>query len=180
MNPTSPPEDILERARHIRLVIFDVDGVLSNGLLLFDTQGVEYKTFHVRDGHGIKLLQNAGVEVAVISGRRAESVRLRLEGLGVRHIFQGHEDKRSAFESLCQSLALQPREIAHVGDDLQDLPLLRRVGLAVAVADAHEAVLPHVHWVTSQPGGMGAAREVCDLVLRAKGAMDDILAGFVS
>lgn len=171
-------QDILERARKIRLVIFDVDGVLTDGRLWFDAEGHEYKSFHVRDGHGIKLLRDAGVEVAIISGRRSESVRQRMEGLGVGHVFQGQEDKREALATLCAQLGLKEEEVAHVGDDLQDLPLLRRVGLAVAVADAHETVLRHVHWVTRQPGGHGAAREVCDLVLRARGALDGIVRTF--
>lgn len=171
-------QEILERAAKIRLVIFDVDGVLTDGRLFFDAEGREYKSFHVRDGHGIKLLRTAGVEVAVISGRRAESVERRMTGLGVTHIFQGQEDKREALAALCMELGLKEEEIAHVGDDLQDLPLLRRVGLAVAVADAHEALLPHVHWVTQRPGGGGAAREVCDLVLRAQGALDGIIREF--
>jgi len=169
---------LLQRAAKIRLVIFDVDGVLTDGKLFFDAEGREYKSFHVRDGHGIKLLRDAGVEVAIISGRRAESVQRRMQGLGVSHIFQGQEDKRAALATLRTELGLKDEEIAHVGDDLQDLPLLRRVGLAVAVADAHEAILPHVHWVTTQPGGSGAAREVCDLVLRARGALDGIILSF--
>lgn len=171
--------DVLERAAKIRLVVFDVDGVLTDGKLFFDAEGREYKGFHVRDGHGIKLLKDAGVEVAIISGRRAESVERRMTGLGVRHVFQGQEDKRAALATLCATLGLKEEEVAHVGDDLQDLPLLRRVGLAVAVADAHEAILPHVHWVTTQPGGSGAAREVCDLVLRAQGALDGIIRSFL-
>jgi 3-deoxy-D-manno-octulosonate 8-phosphate phosphatase (KDO 8-P phosphatase) len=170
--------EILERAAKIRLVIFDVDGVLTDGKLFFDAEGREYKGFHVRDGHGIKLLRDAGVEVAIISGRRSESVQRRMQGLGVKHVFQGHEDKRAALVTLCTDLGLKEEEVAHVGDDLQDLPLLRRVGLAVAVADAHEALLPHVHWVTTKPGGSGAAREVCDLVLRARGALDGVIRSF--
>lgn len=170
--------DVLQRASAIRLVIFDVDGVLTDGKLFFDEAGREYKAFHARDGHGIKLLRQTGVEVAVISGRQAESVARRMSGLGIQHVYQGREDKLSALAELCELLQLNHAQIAHVGDDLLDLPLLRRVGLAVAVADAHESILQHTHWQTSKPGGNGAAREVCDLVMRAQGTLDGVVASY--
>lgn len=171
-------QEILERAAKIRLVSFDVDGVLTDGKLFFDEQGREYKSFHVCDGLGIKLLRSTGVEVAVISGRLGESVQRRMEGLGIVHVFLGQKHKLAVLQSLCDTLGLKNEQIAHVGDDLPDLPLMRRVGLAVAVADAHEAILPHVHWVTQRPGGSGAAREVCDLVLRAQGTYDAVIRSF--
>ncbi|MBP1148900.1 MULTISPECIES: 3-deoxy-manno-octulosonate-8-phosphatase KdsC [Methylocaldum] len=173
--PEHAPQDVLARAAGIRLVIFDVDGVLTDGRLFFDQQGQEYKSFHARDGHGIKLLQGTGVATAVISGRRSQSVALRMESLGIRHVYQGYQDKLDAFEHLRNELALAPDEIAHVGDDLLDLPIMRRVGLAVAVADAHFSIRQHAHWVTPSPGGAGAAREVCDLVMKAQGTLQGVI-----
>src|SRR5690606_6739097 len=133
--------------------------------------GQEYKSFHARDGHGIKLLQGTGVATAVISGRHSQSVALRMESLGIRHVYQGYQNKLDAYDDLRRQLALAPDEIAHVGDDLLDLPIMRRVGLAVAVADAHFSIRRHAHWVTASPGGTGAAREVCDLVMQAQGTL---------
>jgi 3-deoxy-D-manno-octulosonate 8-phosphate phosphatase (KDO 8-P phosphatase) len=167
--------DIRTRAANIRLAIFDVDGVLTDGRLFFDERGGEFKAFHSRDGLGLNLLRQAGVEVAVISGRQSKSVNYRMQNLGIERVFQGQKHKLSAYESLREELQLLPEQIAHVGDDLIDLPLLRRVGLAVAVADAHPAILPFVHWRTAKPGGAGAAREVCDLILEAQGAWQTTL-----
>lgn len=176
---TFPPNltpELAERARRIRLAIFDVDGVLTDGRLFFDDQGREYKGFHVRDGHGIKLLQESGVAVAVISARASPSVSHRMSGLGIRHVYLGQQNKLAAFESLCRELDLDATQVSHAGDDLVDLCILRRVGLAIAVADAHPALLPHVHWQTGAGGGQGAAREVCDLLMTAQGTLPAILA----
>jgi 3-deoxy-D-manno-octulosonate 8-phosphate phosphatase (KDO 8-P phosphatase) len=168
-------DELRARAAKIRLAIFDVDGVLTDGRLFFDAQGGEHKGFHVRDGLGIKLLRRSGVEVAVISGRSSPEVAARMASLGVAHVFQGREDKREAFDSLLQALKLEPWQAAHVGDDLPDLPLMRRAGLAVAVADANPAILPFAHWQTTQPGGAGAAREVCDLIMDAQGSLQRLI-----
>ncbi|QFY43312.1 HAD-IIIA family hydrolase [Candidatus Methylospira mobilis] len=169
--------EIYKRAAAIKLVIFDVDGVLTDGRLFFDEQGREYKSFHARDGLGIKLLQQTGVKVAIISGRKAPSVSARMQGLGIAPelIFLGEDNKLEAFEKLMAALKLTDMQIAHVGDDLLDLPLLRRVGLAITVADAHRSVIPHTHWQTRNPGGCGAAREVCDLIMDAQGTLDQII-----
>jgi len=163
---------VLDKAKQIRLVIFDVDGVLTDGTLFLDEQGREYKSFHTRDGQGIKMLLDSGVEVAIISGRESESVTRRMEGLRIRHVYQGQENKVAAFEALCLQLTLRSNQVAHVGDDLPDLPLMRRAGLAIAVNDAHFAVQHHAHWRTTQPGGRGAAREVCDLIMHAQNRLD--------
>ncbi|BBL71194.1 3-deoxy-manno-octulosonate-8-phosphatase KdsC [Methylogaea oryzae] len=171
-------QEILNRAAAVRLVIFDVDGVLTDGKLFFDDQGREYKSFHARDGHGIKLLRRTGVEVAVISGRKAESVGRRMASLGIEHVYQGQENKLAALEDLCGRLGLRHEQIAHVGDDLLDLPLMRRVGLSVAVADAHCSILNYAHWRTTLRGGEGAAREVCDLVMRAQGTLNGIIESY--
>jgi 3-deoxy-D-manno-octulosonate 8-phosphate phosphatase (KDO 8-P phosphatase) len=166
MHEASP--SLHERARKIRLVIFDVDGVLTDGKLFFDMEGREYKSFHARDGHGIKLLQRTGVQVAVISGRSSPMVAARLASLGIQHIYQGQENKLAALSALQTNLALQPDEIAHVGDDLLDLAIMRRVGLAIGVADCTPALDSYLHWKTRNLGGHGAAREVCDLIMDAQ------------
>jgi 3-deoxy-D-manno-octulosonate 8-phosphate phosphatase (KDO 8-P phosphatase) len=165
-------QEILEKAKLIRLVIFDVDGVLTDGKLIFDESGREYKCFNTKDGHGIKMLRNSGVEAAVISGRKSKSVSLRMASLGVTHVFQGQDDKRAAFDELCNTLGVKSEHVACVGDDLPDLPLFARAGLAIAVADAHFAVRQHADWCTSLPGGCGAAREVCDLVMQAQRTLE--------
>ncbi len=159
---------VLLKAKNIRLVIFDVDGVLTDGRLVFDEQGREYKAFHTRDGHGLKMLFQSGVEVAIISGRKSESVSKRMTGLGINHVYQGQTDKRKAFSELCEKLRINYNQVAHVGDDLPDLPIMQQSGLAIAVQDAHKVVREHADWCTSQPGGYGAAREVCDLIMEAQ------------
>lgn len=169
-------QELQKRAAGIRLVIFDIDGVLTDGRLFFDQEGQEYKGFHARDSLGMKLLRKSGVETAVISGRHSRAVALRMDSIGVSHVHQGHQDKLPIFEALCRELQLSPEQVAHVGDDLLDVPLFRRVGLAVGVHDAHPCILPFIHWTTPHPGGSGAARDVCELVMRAQGTLDGILA----
>jgi len=169
---------ILEKAAKIKLVIFDVDGVLTDGKLFFDEEGREYKSFHSRDGLGLNLLRQTGVEVAVISGRSSKSVSQRMASLGIGRVFQGQHNKLIAFDSLREELQLEAEQVAHVGDDLLDLPLMRRVGLAVAVADAHPGILPYAHWRTTNPGGAGAAREVCDLIMGAQGRLQAIVESY--
>lgn len=171
--------ELTARVLNLRLLILDVDGVLTDGRLLFDDQGREYKCFHARDGHGIKLLRQSGVEVAVISGRKSESVRLRMQALGVERIYQGHENKRAAFAELLQDLHITPAQAAHVGDDLLDLPIMTQAGFAVAVNDAHFLVKQHAHWSTQAPGGLGAVREVCDLILQVQGKLESILQSYL-
>lgn len=161
--------ELLRRARDIRLLTLDVDGVLTDGRLHFGPEGEALKVFHVRDGHGIKALLGAGVHVAVISGRQSPIVSRRMAELGVPQVFQGVSEKGPVFEALIRELGLAPAQAAHVGDDTPDLPLFRGAGLAVAVADAHPAVKAAAHWCTALPGGRGAVREVCDLLLEARG-----------
>ncbi len=157
----------------IRLLVLDVDGVLTDGRLYYGARGELMKSFHVRDGHGIKTLRAAGVEVAVLSGRRSAAAGRRCRELGIRHVLQGVDDKLSAFERLAARLRLRPRECACIGDDVPDVPLMRAVGLAFAVADAHPAARRAAHYATSLPGGCGAVRQVCDhlvgTVRRAEG-----------
>lgn len=165
-------QDILEKAEQIRLVIFDVDGVLTDGSLFIGDDGQEYKAFHSRDGHGMKMLQASGVEIGIITGRTSQVVKHRMDSLGIRHVYQGKLEKLPAFEELVAKLGLPPHQVAYVGDDVVDLPVMRRVGLAVAVQDAHPLVKQHAHWTTDHGGGRGAARDVCELIMRAQGTLD--------
>lgn len=167
-------QDILERAARTRLVIFDVDGVLTDGSLYLGDDGQEYKAFNSRDGHGMVTLRETGVLLAVITGRSSEVVRIRMESLGVAHVYQGRRDKLRAYEELKASVGLEDNDVAYVGDDVVDLPVMRRVGLAIAVSDAHPLVRQHAHWSTAAGGGRGAAREVCELILEAQGNLDRI------
>lgn len=171
--------DITEKAKNLKLLILDVDGVLTDGRLFFDDLGREYKCFHARDGHGIKLLRQTGVEVAVISGRKSNSVAIRMKNLGIEHVYQGHENKIAAFNEIVQSLSISPEQAAHVGDDLLDLPVMTRVGLSIAVNDANSAVKDYADWCTSTAGGLGAVREVCDFIMQAQGTFDDVLKSYM-
>ena len=173
-------QEILERAARVKLLIFDVDGVLTDGGLIMDKDGHEYKKFHSRDGHGMKMLQSSGVDIAIITGRNSSVVSHRMAGLGVKHVYQGQEDKRVAYRELLGQLFLQPGETAYVGDDVVDLPVMRLVGLAVAVQDAHPLVKQHAHWQTPSAGGHGAARDVCELVMEARGVLQDQLAVYLT
>jgi 3-deoxy-D-manno-octulosonate 8-phosphate phosphatase (KDO 8-P phosphatase) len=168
LTPPDYPLEVLTRARSIRLLLLDVDGVLTDGSLYFDAKGETLKVFHVRDGHGIKMAQRAGLEVALVSGRRSDAAYHRARELGLNRFYEGVRDKIAILEELLAALNLSPSQVAAVGDELVDLPLFRRVGLAVAVADAVPEVRAAAHWVTSLPGGKGAVREVCDLLLKAQ------------
>ncbi len=152
----------------IRLLALDVDGVLTDGRLYFGARGETLKVFHVRDGHGIRLLMGSGVEVAAISGRRSAAVTARMRELGVRHVVQGCSDKVGALQGLCDRLGIETRHCACLVDDTVDLPLMSAVGFAGAVADAHPLALAAAHWVSAAGGGCGAVRELCDAMLRAR------------
>jgi 3-deoxy-D-manno-octulosonate 8-phosphate phosphatase (KDO 8-P phosphatase) len=168
-------QDIEAKAQEIKLVIFDVDGVLTDGSLYFGDDGQEYKSFNSRDGHGMKMLQFSGIEIGIITGRTSDVVRHRMQNLGVEHVYQGKQEKLPAFEELKAKLGLQENQIAYVGDDVVDLPIMRRVGLAIAVNDAHALVKQHAHWLTPSPGGRGAAREVCEMIMEAQGTLKPAL-----
>jgi 3-deoxy-D-manno-octulosonate 8-phosphate phosphatase (KDO 8-P phosphatase) len=152
----------------IRLLILDIDGVLTDGRLYFGAKGEALKVFHVRDGHGIKLLMSAGVQVAAVSGRRSAAAAARLRELRVPTVVQGCKDKLQALHTLTKRMQLDPLSCACIVDDTPDLPLMSAVGLAAAVADAHPVVLSAAHWVSRSPGGLGAVRELCDAILRAR------------
>jgi 3-deoxy-D-manno-octulosonate 8-phosphate phosphatase (KDO 8-P phosphatase) len=179
MTETGQMQAVLEKAKKLKLLILDVDGVLTDGKLFFDNEGNEYKAFHSRDGHGIKLLRQTGVEVAVISGRKSNSVALRMKSLGIEYVYQGHENKIAAFDEIIDKLRITPDQAAHVGDDLLDLPIMTRVGLAIAVDDANFAVKQHADWCTTLPGGHGAVREVCDLIMQAQGRFEDVVNAYL-
>ncbi|QIZ77888.1 3-deoxy-manno-octulosonate-8-phosphatase KdsC [Ferrimonas lipolytica] len=165
--------DVIERASNIKLLLCDVDGVFSDGRIYIGNDGEELKAFHTRDGFGIKAVQNAGIAVAVITGRRSAIVEKRMTNLGVKHIVQGCEDKLTAFEQIRSELGLEADQCAYIGDDLVDLPVMEKVALAVAVHDAHPALLPQAHYRTTIGGGFGAVRELCDLLLQAQGKLMD-------
>lgn len=169
-------KQLIDRARQIQLAVFDVDGVFTDGRLYYGTQGEALKVFHVQDGHGIKALLAAGIEIAVISGRSSPLVSTRMSELGVPHVYQGCSDKLPFFNALLKQLELEPRQALCLGDDLPDLPLLQAAGLACAPADAHPDIRAAAHWVTPRGGGAGAVRDVCDLLLAARGLATTTLA----
>lgn len=173
-------QDIQERAKRVKLVIFDVDGVLTDGALFLGDDGQEYKAFNSKDGHGMVMLQQHGVKIGIITGRTSEVVRKRMASLGIEHVFQGKREKLPAYEELRDALDLKDEEIAYVGDDVVDLPVMTRVGLAIAVQDAHAFTQKHAHWITPSGGGRGAAREVCELIMDAQGNLQQALEHYLS
>ncbi len=164
-------QDIEQKATAIRLVIFDVDGVLTDGSLFIGDDGQEYKAFNSKDGHGMVMLRQSGVEIAIITGRSSEVVRIRMASLGIQHVYQGKREKLPAYQELKQVTGLSDDQIAYVGDDIVDLPVMTRVGFAITVQDAHPLAKQHAHWVTPSGGGRGAAREVCELLMDAQGTL---------
>lgn len=167
------------QATTIKLVTFDVDGVLTDRKIYFSDSGHEYKAFNSLDGHGLKMLLKSGVQVGVITTRTSSTVERRMNELGVKYIYQGYQDKLPALEDLRQKLGLSLEQIAHVGDDLPDLPLMRRVGLGIAVADGCEYVVQHADYVTRAAGGKGAVREVCEMIMQAQGTWLPMCEGYL-
>jgi 3-deoxy-D-manno-octulosonate 8-phosphate phosphatase (KDO 8-P phosphatase) len=170
------PADVRERAARVRLMVFDVDGVLTDGVLWYSPQGEAMKGFHVLDGHGLKLLRESGIEVALMTGRESTMVSRRAADLGIAEVLQGVSDKGAALQALAGRMNVTLDEIGFMGDDLMDLPALQRVGFAVSVPGAPAYVAHAAHWVTGKPGGHGAAREVCDLILAAQGRLGNFIA----
>lgn len=169
------PPDLLERAARVKLLGLDVDGTLSDGRLWFTSDGREIKAFHVADGLGMKLLHENGIEVALITARESPIVQQRARELGLRHVYQGSRDKLDSLSHLCRALSVKNEQVAYMGDDLPDLPVLRSVGLAAAPADAHPWVRERVHCVTPAGGGAGAVRQLCDVILLAQGKAEAVL-----
>lgn len=167
------------RIAPIRLLLLDVDGVLSDGRIVYDAHGTEIKTFDVKDGHGIKMLQRAGIEVGIISGRSSKVVNVRAKELGIDILYQGISDKKVPYAEIVTQRGFRHDEIAYIGDDIVDLPILCRVGFSVATADAVDDIRPYVHYVTNRYGGRGAVREVCDLILKARGDWPEVMAGYL-
>lgn len=166
-------------ASSLRLMGFDVDGVLTTGDLYFTPAGDEIKVFSSLDGHGLKMLQDAGIEVVIITGRKSAMVERRVENLGIRHLHQGVSDKRSLMREICATLAIPLEQAGYMGDDVVDLPILGICGFSATVADGHEFVRPHVHYVARKGGGKGAVREVCDHILDAQGKLAPMLARYL-
>jgi 3-deoxy-D-manno-octulosonate 8-phosphate phosphatase (KDO 8-P phosphatase) len=172
--------DAAERAARVRLMLFDVDGVLTDGRLWYGPAGEALKAFDVLDGHGLKMLMQAGTAVALLSGRSSSATTARAAELGIAHVLQGIDDKKSAFEALVARLGVAVQETGFMGDEVVDLPVLRRCGFACAPAQAHALVRANVHYVTQAQGGGGAAREACEFVLRAQGRLDAAFANYLA
>jgi len=172
--------DLKARFKNIKLLVLDVDGVMTDGGLTIGDDGQEYKTFHSHDGLGMKLLKASGVELAIITGRTSNVVKQRAETTGVAHFYQGAEDKLVAFNDLMQISGLTANQCAFMGDDVVDLPPMLKCGLALAVPNSPDLVLQHAHYVTIKAGGRGAVREVCELIMQAQGTFDAQIARFLT
>jgi 3-deoxy-D-manno-octulosonate 8-phosphate phosphatase (KDO 8-P phosphatase) len=179
MQPIKANPQLLQRGQTIKLAIFDVDGVLTDGRLYFLADGSEFKTFNTLDGQGIKMLIASGIRTAIISGRSTPVVAKRAQNLGIQHLYQGREDKLVVLDELLAELGLNYADVAYLGDDLPDLPVMRRAGLGIAVANANEFVRQHAHGVTQARGGEGAAREFCELILAAQGNLEAAQAAYL-
>jgi 3-deoxy-D-manno-octulosonate 8-phosphate phosphatase (KDO 8-P phosphatase) len=179
----SPPfdisRDVLERAAHVKLALFDVDGVLTDGRVILGAND-EYKCFDIKDGHGLRMLTRHGIATGIITGRSSAAVTRRAQELGIEHVHQGCKEKLPFFRTLLAQLGLAPRQVAYMGDDWMDLPVMLEAGLAVAVHDAHALVRQHAHWVTPSGGGRGAARELAELLVHARGGYDAELARYLA
>lgn len=171
---------LIEKAARIKLAVFDVDGVLTNGQLILGESGNEYKAFHVRDGHGLVMLLEAGCNVAVITARSSNIVAERMASLGIKYVYQGEKDKGTRLMQLIDDLGIQYNQVAYTGDDVIDLPAMTKVGLPIAVADARPEVKQHADWITEDRGGQGAVREVCELIMKAQGKFDEKIKAYLS
>ena len=164
---------MIEKLQRIKLLLLDVDGVMTDGQIVYDSQGIESKAFDVKDGHGLKLLQRAGIEVGIITGRQSTVVQRRAQELGIELVYQNAKNKLKPFLEILEQLDMKSEQVAYVGDDVVDLPILIRVGFAATVADAVDDVKAHVDYITNRPGGRGAVREICDLILKQTGRWEE-------
>ena len=171
---------LAQRLQAIRLIAFDVDGILTDGGLYLADSGEEFKRFNSLDGHGMKMLKASGVELAIITGRTSRCVELRAKNLGIARLYQGVEDKWGAMQALLAELKLTADAAAFMGDDVVDLPVMRRVGLSVSVPNAPQVVRDHAHYLTQREAGHGAVRETCELIMSAQGTLDAQLAPYLS
>jgi len=166
------PEDVLEKIRRIKLLIVDIDGVMTDGRIIYSIYGDELKFFDVQDGFGITLLNRAGIKSVIITAKKSKIVKHRARDMKVAKAYQGHHDKLIPFTKALRKFGVKPEEVCFIGDDLIDLPILKRVGFAAAVPNAMEEVKEHAHFITSKTGGRGAVRELCDLILKSQGKWD--------
>ena len=167
--PFAVNDKVLELAARVQLVLFDVDGVMTDASLFIGDDGQEYKAFNSQDGHGLKMMQRAGIDAGIITGRTSEVVKHRVNDLGIKHVYQGCADKLPVYEELVKKLGISHEETAYVGDDVVDLPVMLRCGLAITVADGHALVQKHAHWTSPSSGGRGAVREVAEMMMFAHG-----------
>lgn len=172
MNYPNLSDTVKIKAQAIHLLILDVDGILSDGKLYFANGGEEIKTFHTQDGLGIKMLQQAGVQVAIITGRESAIVQRRAESLGIQHIIQGRDDKLTAMNELLEKLSISPRNTAYMGDDLPDLSAINQASLGMTVPNAHPLVRHHADWESTREGGLGAVREACETIMAAQNKLE--------
>ncbi len=172
-------DEVRQRASRLKLVIFDVDGILTDGSLYLADDGQEYKAFYSLDGHGMKMLKRSGVELAIITARKSQLMIHRARNLGITHLYQGAENKLEAYQHLLGELGAAPEQIAYMGDDVVDLPVMRRCGLAITVPAAPALVKQYAHHVTTLGGGRGAVREVCELIMHAQGTFDAQMAPYL-
>src|SRR4051812_44988089 len=178
MNSEKINDDILSRAKRVKLLLMDCDGVLTDGRIWLTADYDEQKSFHTRDGQGISLMHRAGLRTGIISGRKSTAVDRRAQDLKMSYVHQFAKDKPKALEEIVATAGVAPDECAYIGDDVADIPVMRRVGFAVAVADAAAETKAAAHYVTSIKGGRGAVREVCDLILKAQGRWDELMSAF--
>jgi len=171
---------LAQRLQAIRLIAFDVDGILTDGGLYLTDSGEEFKRFNSLDGHGLKMLKASGVELAIITGRTSRCVELRARNLGITRLYQGVEDKWGTMQTLLTALKIAPEAAAYMGDDVVDLPVMRRMGFSVTVPNAPQVVRDHAHYLTQREGGNGAVRETCELIMSAQGTLDAQLAPYLS
>jgi len=169
---------LLEKLKHIQLLLLDVDGVLTDGSIIYNDDGSETKIFNARDGFGLKLVMSAGIKVGIVTGRSSQALRHRCDNLGIDLLFDGVGDKALMLEEIVAQTGIDTEQTAFVGDDLPDLPIMKNAGLSIAVADAHEIVRQKADWTTLAQGGQGAVREVCEALLTAKGIWEEITARF--
>ena len=172
------PIEVLDKLKQIRALLLDVDGVLTDGNIIYNESGDEIKIFNVRDGLGLKLLMSAGIPVGIVTGRKSKALHYRCKDLGIQYVFDAVADKASVVEKIATRLGVSAENIAFIGDDLPDLSLMKQVGLSIAVADAHELVRRQANWITAAGGGCGAVREVCEALLDAQGFWEKIAERF--
>ncbi len=166
--------DIIEKIRKIRLMIFDVDGVLTDGRIIYTDTGVEIKAFDVQDGHGMKLLVRSGIDLGIITGRYSRATEIRAQEIGIKYVRQNAKNKLEAYEEILSESGYSDEQVGYMGDDLIDIPVMRRVGWSVAVPNANHHIFPYAHYITQKSGGRGACREVCEIILKVQNKWESV------